>query len=164
MCNRQAKPSHRKVFHMDFDVKLLNKIVRHLQKHSVVHHYPKLDRKTLQIRIYADSSHPNNKDLITQLGFIVCLSDAKDNVAIISYRSYKYRRIIRSALASECHAFADAFDYLYLVKYDLEQLLQQRITIQMFTDSKSLFGVIIRASKNSERRLIIDITAAMEAY
>ena len=124
----------------------------------------KLDRETLHIRTYAYSSHANNKVLSTQLGFIICLCDAKDNVSIISYRSYKCRRKTRSALASECHAFADAFDYSYLLKYDIEQLLQQRIPIQMFTDSKSLFDVIVRASMSSERRLMIDISATREAY
>ena len=131
----------------------------HLQKHSLVLHYPKLDRKTLHIRTYADCSHANNKDPSTQLGFIICLSDAKDNVAIIICRSYKCRRITRSDLASECHALADAFDYSYLVKYDPEKLLQQWIPVQMLTDSKSLFDVIIRASTTSERRLMIDISA-----
>ena len=153
-----------KGFDLDSDPKLTNKIIRHLKKHSVVLHYPKLDRKTLHLRTYADSSHANNKDLSTQLGFIICLCDSKNNVAIISYRSYKCRRKTRSALASECHAFADAFDYSYLLKYDIEQLLQQRIPLQMFTDSKSLFDVIVRASMTSERRLMIDISATREAY
>ena len=112
-----------KVFYMDSDVKLVNKIVRHLQKQSVVLDYPKSDLKTLHIQTYANCSYANNKDLGTQFGFIICFSDAKDNVALISRRSSKRRRITRSALASECHAFADAFDYTYLVKYDLEQLL-----------------------------------------
>ncbi len=123
-----------------------------------------LTEKTLHIRTYADSSHANNKDLSTQLGFIVCLCDAEDKVAIIGYRSYKCRRFTRSALASKCHTFADAFDYSYLMKYDLEQLLDQRIPIQMCTDSKSLFDVIVRASMTSERRLMIDISATREAY
>lgn len=70
----------------------------------------------------------------------------------------------RSALASECRAFADAFDYYYLLKYDIEQLLHQRIPIQMFTDSKFQFDIIIHASMISERRLMIDISTTREAY
>ena len=34
----------------------------------------------------------------------------------------------------------------------------------MFTDFKSLFGVIVRASMISESRLMIDISATREAY
>ena len=87
----------------------------------------------------------------------------KNNVAI-SYRSFKFKRKRRSALESEFHAFADAFDYPNLLKHDFEQLLQQRIPLQMFTDSKYLFDVIVRASMTSERRLVIDISATREAY
>ena len=130
----------------------------------MVLHYPKLDLKTLHIRTYADSSHANNKYLSTQLGFIICLCNAKDNLSIVSYRSYKCRRKTRSALASECHALADTFDCSYLLEYDIEQLLQPRAPIQMFTDSKSLFDVIVRTSITSERTLMIDISPTREAY
>ena len=58
-----------KDFDRDYDVKLTNKIVRHLQKHAIMLHNPKLDPKTLHLRTYADFSHANNRDLSTQLGF-----------------------------------------------------------------------------------------------
>ena len=51
-----------------------------------------------------------------------------------------------------------------MLNYDIEQLLNQRIPVQMFTDSKSLFDVIVRASTTSERRLMIDISATRQAY
>ena len=126
--------------------------------------YPKLDRKTLLLRAYADSSLATNRDLSAQLGFIIFPCDVKDNFAVISYRSYKCRRKTRSTLASECHAFADAFDYSYMLNYDIEQLLKQRITVQMFTDSKSLFDFIVCASMTSERRSMIGISPTRQAY
>lgn len=62
---------------MDSDAKLANKIVRDLRKHSVIFHYPNLDRKILQTRAYTNSSYVNNEDLSAQIGFMVCHSDAK---------------------------------------------------------------------------------------
>ena len=153
-----------KVFALDSEAKLANKVIRHLQKKSVVLHYPTLDRKTIHLGTYADSSRANNKDLSTQLGFMFCICDAKNNVAIINYSSYKCKRKTRFALAWELHAFPDAIGYSYLLKYDIEQLLQQCFLYRMFTDSKSLFGVIVRASMTSERRLMIGISATREAY
>eukprot|EP00171_Calliarthron_tuberculosum_P008498 IDg8498t1 len=85
-------------------------------------------------------------------------------INIIGYRSYKCRRVTRSAMASECHALADAFDYSFMLKFDLESMLQQEIPLQIFTDSRSLFDVIVKATKTSERRLMIDVAACREAY
>ncbi len=56
------------------------KIISHLHKYKIKLKYPKLDIETLHIRTYADSSHANNDDLSTQLGFLVCLCDSKNNV------------------------------------------------------------------------------------
>ncbi len=67
-------------------------------------------------------------------------------------------------MASECHALADVLDYSILLKHDLETLLKQVIPIQIMTDSKSLFDVIIKSTKTAERKLIIDIAACREAY
>ena len=127
-------------------------------------HYPKLDRKTLLLWTHADSSPASNRELSAQLGFIIFLCDVKEYFAIISYHSYKCRRKTRSTLASECHAFADAFDYSYMLKYDIEQLLKQRIPVQMFTDSKTLFDFIVCASTTSETRSMIGISPTRQAY
>ena len=43
-------------------------------------------------------------------------ADAKDNVTITSYSSYKRRPFIRSALASECHSLTYAFYCSYFLK------------------------------------------------
>ena len=68
------------------DAKLANQVVKHLQKNSVVLHHLKLDHKTLDLRTYADSSHLNNKDLSTNLGFLIFLCYAISKVAITNYR------------------------------------------------------------------------------
>lgn len=46
----------------------------------------------------------------------------------------------------------------------MEMLLNQRVPLQVFTDSKTLFDVIVRVSTTSKRRLMIDIHATREAY
>ena len=50
-----------------------------------------------------------------------------------------------------------------MLKYNLELLLLKKIPIQLFMDSKSLFGVLISASATSELHLMIDIYAKREA-
>lgn len=153
-----------KTFRPDDDAQLVNRIVRHLKRHKLTIKFPKLDRKSLHIRAYADASHAGNMDLSSQLGIVVTLCDKNNQCSVIGYKSYKCRRITRSAIASECHALADAFDYAFMLKHDLEVLLQQPIPIQMLTDSKGLFDVIVKAGKTAERRLMIDIAACRQAY
>ena len=67
-------------------------------------------------------------------------------------------------MGAETYALADAFDFAFCCKKDLERILEQRIPLQMLTDSKSLFDVITKCSNTSERRLMIDVDAVRTAY
>ena len=66
--------------------------------------------KTAHIRVYSDGSFANNRDLNSQLRHVIVLCDSAGNSCILSYRSYKCRRAVKSVLASETCAFVDAFD------------------------------------------------------
>ena len=57
-----------------------------------------------------------------------------------------------------------AFDSAFMIKYDLERALSQRIPLLMLTYSQALFGVLIRAKYTTENLLIIEAAAAREAY
>lgn len=61
-------------------------------------------------------------------------------------------------------AFADGFDYGYSMKYDIGQMLNCNIPLLMYTDSESVFKVIIKNSMTTERRLMIDLEATRQAY
>jgi Reverse transcriptase (RNA-dependent DNA polymerase) len=124
----------------------------------------KLDISSLRLVAYSDSSFANNGDLTSQLGYMVCLVDKYKRCNIIHYSSYKSKRVTRSVLGGEIHAFADAFDCAFTLKHDLEGLLCQKVPVTILTDSRSLFDVITRNSATSERRLMIDVSATRQAY
>lgn len=126
--------------------------------------YTPLDRATLHLRVYADASFASNDDLSSQLGYIVLLCDRMDRCHVLTYSSKKARRFVRSIMAGEVYAFADAFDAAYIIKHDLERIYRQRLPLVMLTDSKQMFDVITRASHTTEKRLMIDVAAAREAY
>lgn len=126
--------------------------------------YKPLDISTLRVRAYADASFATNTDHSSQIGYIILLCDASGNAHVLSFSSRKSRRVVRSAMAGEVFAFTACLDEAFVLRYDLEQLYNCRIPLNVFTDSRQLFDVITRASHPTEKRLMIDVAAAREAY
>ena len=126
--------------------------------------YLTLDIETLSIAGYSDAAFDNNIDFTSQLGRIVLFADAISNAAPVSFKSYKSRRVTRSVLASEVIAFADLFDEAFTLSSQLEQALKRHMPIHLLTDSKSLFDIISKSSRTSEKRLILDRNATRQAY
>lgn len=116
------------------------------------------------MRVYADVSFANNDDLSSQIGYVVLLCDGSDNCHVLAYSSKKARRVVRRIMAGEVYAFTDAFDAAYIIKHDLELIYRQHLPLIMLTDSKQMFDVVTRASHTTEKRLMIYVAAAREAY
>jgi hypothetical protein len=126
--------------------------------------FPRLGLDTLRILVYADASFGNNEDLSSQMGYVLFLTDDQNKSAPMSYKSVKCKRVTRSVLVAEAIAFAEGFDQGYALENDLRESLQRRVPLTMFTDSKTLFEVITKASYTSEKRILIDLACVREAY
>lgn len=50
------------------------------------------------------------------------------------------------------------------IQIDLKQMLKMTLRVQVLTDSETLFNEIIRNASTTEKRLMIDMKAAREAY
>eukprot|EP00170_Pyropia_yezoensis_P000148 contig_1145_g149 len=92
------------------------------------------------------------------------LCDESGQTHVLSFASRKCRQVMRSVMAGEVYAFSAAFDEEFVIRYDLEQLYGCHIPLSLFTDSKKLFDVVTKASHPTEKRLMVDIAAAREAY
>ena len=126
------------------DVHCLNNAIRTLQKHPRGLKYPKLDIESLKIRGYADAGFATNKDHSSQLGMIVVLVDKFDRAAIIHYDSWKCRRITRSILAAEVYAVSACNDYCIALSVDMTSMLSERIPMEIFTDSNTIFDTVTK--------------------
>eukprot|EP00171_Calliarthron_tuberculosum_P001031 IDg1031t1 len=145
--------------------KNLNSILAHLAKLPVLPlRFPKLDKDTLSLKVYSDSSYANNPDGTSQLGYIIFLTDSSGKCQPLYWSSKKAKRVTRSVLASETMAFADAFDTAFILKHDLQRMINQSIPIIMITDSLSLFDVITKVSITAEKRLMIDLKIVRQSY
>lgn len=113
----------------------------------------KLDLESLRLIVHAHISFGNLPDYKTQLGFVVLLSDKTNRVNWFHYRSYKCKRVVRSVLGGETHAFADAFDASYAIRHDLQKIMLRNVPLCIVTDSDSLFKVIVQSSNMTENAL-----------
>ena len=102
--------------------------------------------------------------LFTQLGYICILGDDKRTVVPISFKSYKSRCNTRSATADEVIPFNDLFDVAAVLAAELSVILCVKISLQRPTDSKSLFNVISKGSRTSQKSMMLDIEAAREGF
>lgn len=124
----------------------------------------RLNHSELNLMVFSDSSFANNPDLASLFGYIILLADGSGRANILHFASYKSKLIVRSALGGETYAFADGFDYGYLLRHDLERVFGKPIPHAMFSDSESLFKIIVKSTRATERRPMIDVKAAREAY
>ena len=67
-------------------------------------------------------------------------------------------------LAAEVIAFADLFGDPYALSSELEHALGRSLPMQLMADSKSLFDIISKGSRTSEKRITLNIHAARQAY
>lgn len=146
-------------------VRVLNKAIRTLKsspQRGIT--LSKLGEQGSHIRVYSDGAFSNIVDLSSQIGYIVFLCDDNDNSSILAFRSFQRRRVVRSVLGAEVCAFADAFDEAYSIQTMLTQCFGKKLPLRMYTDSKSLFDVIVKESTTTEKRMSIDLRAVNESY
>jgi hypothetical protein len=69
-----------------------------------------LDKTSLKLLVFTDASFANNKDLSSQIGYIIVMADSNNQANIIYWLSIKCKRVTRSVLASELYAMTYGFD------------------------------------------------------
>jgi hypothetical protein len=126
--------------------------------------FVKLDVNTLQLLAFTDASFANNKDLSSQIGYVIVLSDATKKANIIHWSSVKCKRVTRSVLASELYGMAHGFDISAAIKSTVDKILQINTPLVLCTDSKSLYDCLVRLGTTQEKRLMIDVMCLRQAY
>lgn len=61
-------------------------------------------------------------------------------------------------------AFDDGIDEALIFWYGMGSLVYRNVPLRALTDRSSLFSIIIRPKKTTERHVMIDLRAASEAF
>jgi len=115
--------------------------------------------------IFTDASFANNKDLSSQIGYVIVLTDRNHSANIIHWSSIKCKRVTRSVLASELYGLAHGFDIGAAIKSTIQNILQlEQLPLVLCTDSKSLYDCLVKLGTTQEKRLMVDLMCLRQAY
>ena len=141
--------------------------------------YVEINLKTANMYIFVDGSFANNKDLSSQIGFIILIGNesprdtdnkttAKIRGNIIHWSSTKSKRVTRSVLASEIYAMAHGVDIAYSINTTISAIINRLklkpLPLIVCTDSFSLYECIVKLGTTKEKHLMIDIMALRQMY
>ena len=115
--------------------------------------FPKIDLNSVRIVEYSDAAFASNADTKSHFRRIILLMGSADSAIPITLKSYKSRRVARSALSAEVVAFSDLFDADLTLKSQIEHGLGCSVSVHLLTDSKSLFEIISKGSRTNEKRI-----------
>ena len=137
--------------------------------------YVQLKMTDLKLFAFVDASFANNKDMSSQIGYVIVLGNETTNKTgftirgnIIHWSSTKCKRITRSVLASEIYAMAHGVDIAIAIRSTLNVIMDRlslpHVPIVVCTDSLSLYECLVKLGTTKEKRLMIDIMAIREGY
>lgn len=134
--------------------------------------FVKLAPEGLKLVIFVDAAFANNKDLSSQIGYVILLANESrmDDTTIaitgniIHWSSTKCKRVTRSVLASELYAMVAGFDMGAALQSTVSGIIQKKIPLILCTDSYSLYDCLIKLGSTAEKRLMIDIMGLRQSY
>ena len=111
--------------------------------------------KAAKLFVFVDGSFANNKDLSSQIGFVIvlanethCEGEFKIKGNILHWSSVKCQRVTRSVLASELYAMVQGVDVAFALHTTLRLITHQLgfedIPTIICTDSFSLYECMVK--------------------
>ena len=160
----------------DEDIKALNKRLKwQMENLDRGLRYITVNLMEAKLMVFVDGSFANNKDLSSQLGFVLMLVNESTNVNtfticgnVIHYSSTKCKRVTRSVLASEIYGMVNGFDIGIAIATTLRMVTERlglpAVPLVICTDSYSLYECLVKLGTTKEKRLMIDIMALRQSY
>ena len=124
------------------DLLSTNKVVRSVRDLQYSLFYPQLSNiQELSIECYCDASFANLDGGGSQGGYVLFLADQQGKRSLISWKSRRVRRVVKSTIAAETLALLDGAESAVLLSHIVAELLgleENRPTVKCFVDNRSL--------------------------
>ena len=104
-----------------------------------------------------DTFFVNNRDLSSQISYIIILANTTKKANIIYWSLIKCKRVTRSVLASKLYKMAYGFNIAVTIKSIVDKVLQINLPLVLYTDFKSLYNYLIQLKTTQEKQLMIDV-------
>ena len=144
----------------------VNKVIKRAMSEKMTLIYRPLQEPDLLV--YSDSSLGNMVNGGTQGGYLIGLLGKDKRFSPLSWGSRRVRRVVRSTLAGETLAMADAVDNAVYISTLYSELMtgdpsDACVEISCLTDCKSLYEAVKSQKFVTEKRLRIEISGLKES-
>ena len=149
------------------DLLHVNKVIRKVKSDNVTLSFGMIDFSNCKIIGYCDASFGKLIDGGSQGGFLIFLTDNKEQYFPIMWQSKKLRRIVKSAMAAETLVLVDCAEACFWLRNLLQELLFKNSEknlpeIECNTDSRQLYDAVHSIKAVTDKRLRIDIAIIRE--
>ena len=141
----------------------VNKLIKHIKATPSSILYPTLNLNEVKIVVYADASYRNLTNGASQGAFVIFLADEK-RCCPIYWSSTRIKRVVKSTLAAETLALADACDTAFMLSKVIGEIItdKQSLPIKCITDNQSLFLAAQTTNVLEDKRLLFEISSIRE--
>lgn len=80
-----------------------------------------VDKSSLRLAVFCDARFASNKELVSQLKFVVALADANGNPKIIYYSSFKFKEVSITMLAAKLFVANNTIDISSTLLFSLKE-------------------------------------------
>ena len=127
--------------------------------------FPRLDFNNIAVRCYGDASFGKLEDGRSQGGVYIELV-SNNKTSPVTWYSKRIKRVVKSTLAAETLAMAEAIEAGQLISAITSEILyegRKKIPVEAVTDNYSLYECAHSTKSNSDRKLRIDLGIIREA-
>lgn len=132
------------------DLKQLNKVIYFCRSNlNRGLKFVPLDLQSLSMAVFIETVFAINRDMSSQLGFVVVLMNKYNRANIVQYVSRKAKRMTKTVLASKLFSMVDGFYVSFTIRLALNGMLCRVVSLHLYANYRSLYGCLTRTNRTT---------------